>query len=578
MVATPTESGLPLHNGKFEGLADALNYAAEGRSGYNFYDGSGRLEAVLPYVELRASAQSLARRLSGLGLPRYSRVAIIADTAPFFHRFFFAAQYAGFIPVPLPAAIQMGGGDAYVAQIRRMMKSCGAAVAVAPDGFVDLLNRAVEPLSLDLAGSAADFDALPEAEALPQPLAGDEPAYLQYTSGSTRFPRGVEMSQQAVLSNLREIVDIGAKFRADDRLVSWLPFYHDMGLVGFVLVPLMRALSVDYLSPRTFAMRPRLWLKLISDNRCTVSSCPPSGYGLVATRLRLADQEKYDLSNWRVAGVGAERIDPRLLERFSQLLAPAGFNPKAFVACYGMAECGLAISFAPLDAGIHIDRVDKHRVIASGEAKPLTTDEGALKLVDCGTVLPSYEFRICDERGREVAERQCGRIMVRGPSVMRGYYNDAEATAEVLDEAGWLDTGDIGYRRGRNLVVTARSKDVIIINGRNIWPQDLEQLAESCPGVRTGTTTAFEVTQPGGNPLVVVVVESKHARPELSCDIRSLVRQHFGVPCHVDIVPPRTLPRTSSGKLSRTTARAGFLARTGWDADGWPLPDQQAEA
>ena len=578
MVATPTESGLPLHNGEFEGLADALNYAAEGRSGYNFYDGSGRLEAVLPYVELRASAQSLARRLSGLGLPRYSRVAIIADTAPFFHRFFFAAQYAGFIPVPLPAAIQMGGGDAYVAQIRRMMKSCGAAVAVAPDGFVDLLNRAVEPLSLDLAGSAADFDALPEAEALPQPLAGDEPAYLQYTSGSTRFPRGVEMSQQAVLSNLREIVDIGAKFRADDRLVSWLPFYHDMGLVGFVLVPLMRALSVDYLSPRTFAMRPRLWLKLISDNRCTVSSCPPSGYGLVATRLRLADQEKYDLSSWRVAGVGAERIDPRLLERFSQLLAPAGFDPKAFVACYGMAECGLAISFAPLDAGIHIDRVDKHRVIASGEAKPLTTDEGALKLVDCGTVLPSYEFRICDERGREVAERQCGRIMVRGPSVMRGYFNDAEATAEVLDEAGWLDTGDIGYRRGRNLVVTARSKDVIIINGRNIWPQDLEQLAESCPGVRTGTTTAFEVTQPGGNPLVVVVVESKHARPELSRDIRSLVRQHFGVPCHVDIVPPRTLPRTSSGKLSRTTARAGFLARTGWDADGWPLPDQQAEA
>ena len=578
MVATPTESGLPLHNGKFEGLADALNYAAEGRSGYNFYDGSGRLEAVLPYVELRASARSLARRLSGLGLPRYSRVAIIADTAPFFHRFFFAAQYAGFIPVPLPAAIQMGGGDAYVAQIRRMMKSCGAAVAVAPDGFVDLLNRAVEPLSLVLAGSAADFDALPEAEALPQPLAGDEPAYLQYTSGSTRFPRGVEMSQQAVLSNLREIVDIGAKFRADDRLVSWLPFYHDMGLVGFVLVPLMRALSVDYLSPRTFAMRPRLWLKLISDNRCTVSSCPPSGYGLVATRLRLADQEKYDLSSWRVAGVGAERIDPRLLERFSQLLAPAGFNPKAFVACYGMAECGLAISFAPLDAGIHIDRVDKHRVIASGEAKPLTTDEGALKLVDCGTVLPSYEFRICDERGREVAERQCGRIMVRGPSVMRGYFNDAEATAEVLDETGWLDTGDIGYRRGRNLVVTARSKDVIIINGRNIWPQDLEQLAESCPGVRTGTTTAFEVTQPGGNPLVVVVVESKHARPELSRDIRSLVRQHFGVPCHVDIVPPRTLPRTSSGKLSRTTARAGFLARTGWDADGWPLPDQQAEA
>ena len=571
MVSTPTESGLPLHNGKFEGLADALNYAAGGRGGYNFYDGTGRLESVLPYGELRAGALSLARRLTSLGLPRYSRVAIIADTAPFFHRFFFAAQYAGFIPVPLPAAIQMGGGDAYVAQIRKMMQSCGAAVAVAPDGYLKLLHRAVKPLSLVLAGSPADFDALPEVDDLPKPLAGDEPAYLQYTSGSTRFPRGVEMSQRAVLSNLREIADIGARFRPDDRLVSWLPFYHDMGLVGFVLVPLIRALSVDYLSPRTFAMRPRLWLKLISDNRGTVSSCPPSGYGLCAMRLRLADQDKYDLSSWRVAGVGAERIDPRLLERFSQLLAPAGFDPKAFVACYGMAECGLAVSFAPLNEGVHVERVDKDRVIASGEARPCANDADALKLVDCGTVLPSYDFRICDEYGQEVAERQCGRIMVRGPSVMRGYYNDPEATAEVLDEDGWLETGDIGYRRGRNLVVTARSKDVIIINGRNIWPQDLEQLAESCPGVRMGTTTAFEVTQPEGGPLVVVVVESKHARPELSRDIRSLVRQHFGVPCHVDIVPPRTLPRTSSGKLSRTTARAGFLERTGWDAAGWPL-------
>lgn len=578
MVATPTESGLPLHNAKFEGLADALNYAAGGRGGYNFYDGSGRLESVLPYCELRSEARLLARRLTSLGLPRYSRVAIIADTAPFFHRFFFAAQYAGFIPVPLPAAIQMGGGEAYVAQIRRMMDSCGAAVAVAPDGYLSLLNRAARQLSLVLAGSAADFDALPEAGQLPQPLAHDEPAYLQYTSGSTRFPRGVEMSQQGLLSNLREIAGIGADLGDGDRLVSWLPFYHDMGLVGFVLVPLIRALSVDYLSPRTFAMRPRLWLKLISDNRGTASSSPASGYGLCAMRLRVADQEKYDLSSWRTAGVGAERIDPRLLERFSQALAPAGFDPKAFVACYGMAECGLAISFAPLNRGIQIDTVDKEHIITSGNAVACEPGTDGLQLVDCGAVLPSYEFRICDNDGRQVGDRQCGRIQVRGPSVMRGYYNDPDATAEVLDKDGWLDTGDIGYRRGRNLVVTARSKDVIIINGRNIWPQDLEQLAESCPGVRTGTTTAFEVTGPEGDPLVVVVVECKQAPPDLSRDIRSLVRQHFGVPCHVDIVPPRTLPRTSSGKLSRTTARAGFLQRTGWDVESWPLQDQQAGA
>ena len=571
--ATPTGGGITRPEGEFTGLADALDYAAQGQTGYNFYGGSGELEAVLPYAQLRQQALTTARRLAHLGLPRHARVAIIADTHPLFHRFFFACQYAGLIPVPMPAALQMGGGDAYVGQIQRMMESCGAAAAVAPDSFLDLLQSATEPLGLAFVGGESDFDALPESTSPLSPMRGDEPAYLQYTSGSTRFPRGVEMSQRAVLCNLREIAEVGAQLRDDDRLVSWLPFYHDMGLVGCVLVPLIRALSVDYLSPRTFAMRPRLWLKLISDNRCTVSSSPPSGYGLCATRLRASDREKYDLSSWRIACVGAERINPRQLERFSQVLAPAGFDPKAFVACYGMAECGLAISFAPLNNGLDVDVVDKESISAAGLAKPATGASGRLKLADCGAVMPSYEFRICDDEGNEVAERRCGHIFVRGPSVMRGYFNDAAATAEVLDEAGWLDTGDIGYRIGRHLVVTARSKDVIIVNGRNIWPQDLEQLAETSPGVRMGTTTAFEATRPTGEPLVVLVVECKRAEPELPKRIESLVREHFGVTCHVDIVPPRTLPRTSSGKLSRVTARAGFLDRTHWDKTGNPVPN-----
>ena len=389
-------------------MADALEFAAQWPTGYNFYNGAGGLSHVLPYAALRDEALAAARRLNSLQLARHSRVAIIADTTPVFHRFFFACQYAGLIPVPIPAGLQMGGGDAYADQIRRMMQTSGVAVAIAPEGFLGLLKQAARTLSLKFVGDAEDFAALPEADAPLRPLTGEEPAYLQYTSGSTRFPCGVEMSQAAVLSNLGEITEVGAKMRDDDRLVSWLPFYHDMGLVGFVLVPLMRALSVDYLSPRTFAMRPRLWLKLISDNKGTVSSSPPSGYGLCAARLRSSDHERYDLAHWRVACVGAERINPRLLERFSRVLAPAGFNPKAFVACYGMAECGLAISFAPLDQGIGVDLVDKEMVAASGRAMPVDGAESpsrdVLGLVDCGAVMPSYEFRICDESGAELDE------------------------------------------------------------------------------------------------------------------------------------------------------------------------------
>ncbi len=558
---TPTKSRISGRRPTFTGLSDALDYATRGDTGYNFYDGAGRLESVLPYGELQVEAKLLASKLLSLGLPRYSPLVIIAETTPLFHRFFFACQYAGFIPVPLPSAVQMGGGDAYVSQIHRMLDTCGAKAAVAPEGYLDLLLRAGEGLDFACIGSESDFDALPISDKPLVPLKGEEPAYLQYTSGSTRFPRGVEMTQTAVLHNLNEIADVGVKLTDEDRLVSWLPFYHDMGLVAFVLLPIIRSLSVDYLSPRTFAMRPRLWLKLITENKCTASSSPPSGYALCATRLKAADHEKYDLSSWRVACVGAERINDRLLEHFAEVMKPAGFDANAFIACYGMAECGLAISFAPLNQGVSVDEVDKELIAVTGEARTAADDQDALRLVDCGAMLPSNELEICDNDGNPLGDRQCGHIKVRGPSIMRGYYNDPVATAEVLDASGWLDTGDVGYRIGQHVIVTARSKDVIIVNGRNIWPQDIEQLAEKCPGVRTGDTTAFEVRQKNGDVLVVLVVESKKHDTELPLQISALVRENFGVNCHVDLVPPRTLPRTSSGKLSRTTAASGYLAR-----------------
>ncbi len=568
MKATKINKLLPLRNASFETLTDALEYAAEGETGYNFYDGRGELFAVLSYRDLRDQARALGRRLRGLGLKRGARVAIVAETEPMFHRFFFACQYAGFIPVSLPAGFQLGARKAYVEQLERMLDSCGADVAVAPESHVGLLRQAVERLDLVKAGTPEEFDQLDDNDLELQPLGADEPAYLQYTSGSTRFPRGVEISQHTVMTNLRDIAVHGLRITEQDRMVAWLPLYHDMGLVGFVLLPLGSQLSADYLSPRTFAMRPRLWLKVISENRGTISSSPPFGYALCAKRLRLTDQDRYDLSSWRVACVGAERIHPEPLRQFAHVLEPAKFDANAFVACYGMAECALAISFAELGSGIDSVKVDKEKMSVEGRVEIVADSNGGtdtLTFVDCGKILPSFELAIRDDDGRDLPDYECGRICLRGDSVMNGYFQNPTATAEVLSDDGWLDTGDIGYRVGDHVVVTARRKDVIIVNGRNIWPHDLEYLAESLPGVRFGNVSAFSFADDSGADQVVMVVESRETNPakarELCDQLRALIVEHFGITCHIDLVPPRTLPRTSSGKLSRSKAKQDFLAR-----------------
>ena len=569
MKLTTINKVLPLRSADFETLVEALEYAAQGTTGYNFYDGRGELFAVLSYRDLCAQAQELAKRLQGLGCKRGSRVAIVAETEPMFHRFFFACQYAGLIPVTLPASFQLGARKAYVEQLERMLDACGAGIAVAPDSHMGFLRQASERLDLIKTGTPDEFDELEPAGVELEPLQSNEPAYLQYTSGSTRFPRGCEISQKTVLTNLRDIAVHGLEITSDDRVVAWLPFYHDMGLVGVVLLPLGSQLSADHLSPKTFAMRPRLWLKIISQNRGTISSAPPFGYALCTKRLRLTDQDRYDLSSWRVACVGAERIHPEPLRQFAHVLGPAAFDPNAFVACYGMAECTLAISFAPLGEGISSVNVDKEIMSRDGRVellpRQLQDDTNSLTFVDCGKILPSFEMAIRDGAGHDLADYQCGRICLRGASVMTGYFQNPDATAEAISEDGWFDTGDIGYRVGSHLVVTARRKDVIIVNGRNIWPHDLEYLAETLPGVRFGNVSAFSFADSLGADQVVMVIESRETNPAkkrtLVDGLQALVLEHFGINCHIDLVPSRTLPRTSSGKLSRSKAKQDFLAR-----------------
>ncbi len=565
-LATPTLNSLPLRRADFASLADALDYAAQGDTGANFHSGSGKLATVLPYRMLRVQALALARRLLSLPLERGARVAMVAETNPDFLRFFFACQYAGLVPVALPASANLGGHDAYVGGLRRLLRGCGASVAMASSQFLGFLREATEGFGLAFLGTPAAFDDLPGRDVELRRSGPAETAFLQYTSGSTSFPRGVVITQEAVLSNLAGVVNHGLDIGPDDRCVSWLPFYHDMGLVGCMLAPIATQRSVDYLDTRDFAMRPRRWLELMTSTQATISFSPPFGYELCARRIRREDVARHDLRAWRVAGIGAEPIRPEVAEHFAKLLAPAGFDSRAFVPCYGMAENSLAISFAPLRQGVLVDWIDADHLAEHLRASPATANtRRASGFVRCGAPLPGHEVAIRDDQGNALPDLHVGRIKVRGPSVMSGYFGHPEQSRQTLSPDGWLDTGDVGYLVDGSIVVTGRHKDMIIINGRNIWPQDIEQIAERQPELRSMDASAFFVLGPDDEEVAVVVVQCNLSDPAerrlLTRRLHREIGEELGIACLIELVPRHTLPRTSSGKLSRAAAREDYLQR-----------------
>lgn len=570
---TPTEHNLQRRHADFSTLAEALDYAAEGETGCNFYNGTGKLFAVLPYSELREQALEIAYRLHGMGLKRGDRVALVAETHPNFQRFFFGCQYAGLVPVPVPPPLQLGGGHEYTEHLRRLLSDSQARVCIGSKEYGAYLAEASEGLHLQFIGSADAFSHFPAVPVPLRPLEANELAHLQYTSGSTRFPRGVMITQSAVMSNLQCTVE-HLKMQPHDRAVSWLPYYHDMGLVGLVLAPIVSQMSVDYLGTREFAMRPRQWLVRMSESKATISFGPPFGYELCARRLRREDTEMLDLSAWRVAGIGAETIRPEPLLKFAEALAPAGFDKAAFLPCYGLAESSLAVSFAPLHGGITSEWVDGKHLSESQRAVPIEQGSSESKIargnqfVNCGKPLQGHQVVIRGEDGEEVPDRHCGSVFVRGPSVMSGYFGDSSNHPDVLSDDGWLDTGDIGYCADGDVMITGRKKDLIIINGRNIWPQDLEYLAEQQPEVRPGDASAFAVPKPDGEEQAVIVIQCRESdtekRQNLVDRMDRAIRADLGVACIIDLVPLHTLIRTSSGKLSRFRTREDFIERNHW--------------
>ena len=565
VIATPTRHDLPFRAADFATLTEALDYAAQGDTGTNFYTGRGAIYASLTYGDVRRDALDLANKLLGLGLEKGDRVALVAETNPDFVRFFFACQYAGLIPVALPASVKVGAHCAYVAQLQRLMEASDAAIGVASEGYLPFLQEASEGLAPRMVATPEAFYALPASDAELPVVSPEDIAYIQYTSGSTRFPRGVVIKHHTAMANLQAMVGHGLQMTNEDRMMSWLPYYHDMGLVGFVLVPMSAQVSIDYLDTREFAMRPRQWLNLMTQSKATISFAPSFGYDLCARRVRPRDLEDYDLSNWRIAGIGAEMIRPETLSHFAEILAPCGFNRRAFLACYGMAECTLGISFSPLWTGFTTHHIDSDRLADNHEAVLMEEGENGGRgrhFVNCGIPLPGFEVEIRDD-GRVLEDWRSGVIYLRGPSVMSGYFNLPEETSYALCEDGWLNTGDIGYLANGVLTITGRKKDLIIIHGRNIWPQDLEHVAESQPEVRAGDAVAFSAPDHEGEEMCVLRVQCRETDPQkrnnLVRRLTALMRLEMSLDCYVELVPIHSLPRTSSGKLSRAKARLDFI-------------------
>jgi fatty-acyl-CoA synthase len=572
----PTDSGgCALRLAAFSTLTEALDYAARSRGGFNFYSGRGDLLERLPYRDLRNEAMALARRMSRAGLVARDRVGLIAETNASFMRAFFACQYAGLVAVPLPPPVAFGGRVSYVEHTRAMLAGARVAAVLAPEPFLGMIRQAAEPFDLKALGTYAELEGLPE-HGIDLPAIGpDQLSYLQFSSGSTRSPTGVAVTHRALMANARGIARDALQLRDGDRATSWLPFYHDMGLVGFILTPVASQLSTDYIPTGEFTRRPLIWPTLIAQNGATLAYSPSFGYELCTLRAMRASLERLDLSSWRVAGVGGDMIRPAVLRRFADAFRGCGFRKEAFVPSYGMAEITLGITFGPLDRGVEVDRIDLNRLQREGRAAPAKgngngsgngyhSESDVREFVLCGRVLPGHELEIRGAGGSVLAEREVGRVTIRGPSMMQGYFSNPEETERVLSADGWLDTGDLGYLFGGSLVITGRSKDLMLVNGRNIWPEDLEwALEQQIEEVRHGDVVAFSVDGAEAERIMLLVQcrESEVvAQESLRRRVAEVVLAVAGLKCTVVLVPQNWLPRTSSGKLSRTRAREQYLA------------------
>jgi 1-acyl-sn-glycerol-3-phosphate acyltransferase len=518
----------------------------------------------LSYGALADAASAVASGLLAAGLDRGDRVAIMLPTGQDYFVVFTGVWLAGLVPVPIYPPAQLSQLEEHLRRQARLLDNAGArALVTVPEAMV--AARLLRPLvpSLRIVRTPAEL-ALADTHPLPLPAVGPgDTALIQYTSGSTGDPKGVVLTHAQLLANIRAMGE-AAELTTSDILVSWLPLYHDMGLIGMWHVPMYFGIPLIVMSPLTFLARPAIWLETVSRYGATLSAGPNFAFQSCVDRISDADLDQLELSSWRIAFNGSEPVSPTTLARFAERFGPRGFRPEAMCPAYGLAEVGVGVAFTPLGKGPRLDIVERTSLQREGRAVPAHAgDPNGLELVGCGVPLPGYEIRVVGPRGDELPDRREGAVECRGPSATAGYFAN-ETANEKLWRRGWLSTGDLGYVAEGQLFLTGRDKDLIIRGGHNLHPEELERALEELPGVRRRGVAVFASADPGrGTERLIAVVETNvkdsWARTNLKTQIiDKSVELLDTAPDEVVLTAPGALLHTANGKLRRTATREAF--------------------
>jgi 1-acyl-sn-glycerol-3-phosphate acyltransferase len=545
-------------------LPDVLDWHVQRHAGRTHVYLYGELEdpETITCAMLADGAQALAAGLQQQGLLPGQSVAIMLPTGRDYLFSFFGILMAGGVPVPIYPPLRPSQLEDHMRRHAAILANAQAVLLITDSsarqaghilkGQVDSLREVITP---GLLATAKGFER--------RPIRAEDIAFLQYTSGSTGQPKGVILTHANLLANIRAM---GEVIQADstDVFVSWLPLYHDMGLIGAWLGSLYYGMPLVLMSPLAFLIRPSRWLRAIHRHRGTLTAAPNFAYELCLSKLSDRELDGLDLGSLRRAFNGAEPVSPATVRRFGERFAPYGLRSQVMAPVYGLAEAAVGLAFPPPGRGPVIDCIDRETFITRGHAVPVPVKaQGALEFVACGQPLPGYQIRIVDEAGRELPEREEGRLEFQGPSASSGYLRNPRATERLFD-GQWLDSGDLAYIAGGDVYLTSRVKDIIIRGGRNIYPHELEQAAGDIPGIRKGCVAVFGSPDPASaTERVIVVAETREqetaALETLQDRVRGVASDLLGMPPDdVILAPPHTVLKTSSGKIRRAAVRELF--------------------